>query len=169
MCQMAWVTPQKEAHELHGTWSSPGSCQQPSGRQLLSLVFPAWAVTGWFAGDGVGTQLSGQQHRLCSRWPHPPSGWQLQSAGHCLPWTAHDNVPELLQDPLNLFISWNLTSWHSKIGSNFCGKKPCLVTSNFIHTPRVIHYCSYSVGISNWKEMSFCPRLLLSVDRKSVV
>lgn len=35
--------------------------------------------------------------------------------------SAHDNFPELLQDPINLFISWKLTLGHSKTGSNFSG------------------------------------------------
>lgn len=101
------------------------ACQQPAGRQFLSLVFRAWDVTGWLAGDGLGTSLSEQYYRPCLCWPHPPSGWQLWSGEGWLPWmtplSAHDNFPELLQDPINLFISWNLTLGHSKTVSNFCG------------------------------------------------
>lgn len=102
-------------------WHMKQPWLMPAAIREAALVLWAWDVTGWFAGDGLGTQLSGQQHRPCSCWSHPPAGWQLQSGGCCLPWTAHDS-PELLRDPWNLLISWNLTLWHLKIGSNFCGK-----------------------------------------------
>lgn len=77
----------------------PMSCMAHGASTREAALKPCILSMRWFAGDGLGTQLSGQQHRPRSCWPHPPSAWQLQSGGCCLPWTAHGNVPELFQDP----------------------------------------------------------------------